>query len=91
MNILGLLRRDRVGENLRERVIEALRQIRDPEIPVNIYDLLYQPVLSTKGQGHLGVGLAVVGELVRKLHGLINCRSNERGTRFQLLLPIGKQ
>jgi FeS assembly SUF system protein len=39
MNILDLLGRDRVGENLRERVIEALRQIRDPEIPVNIYDL----------------------------------------------------
>ncbi len=39
MNLLGFLRRDRVGDNLRERVIEALRQIHDPEIPVNIYDL----------------------------------------------------
>ncbi len=27
------------GGDLRGRVIEALRQIRDPEIPVNIYDL----------------------------------------------------
>ncbi len=39
MNLKGLLRRDRVADNLRERVIEALRQIHDPEIPVNIYDL----------------------------------------------------
>ena len=39
MNILNLLGRSRVAANLRERVIEALRQIRDPEIPVNIYDL----------------------------------------------------
>jgi FeS assembly SUF system protein len=39
MNLLGLLRRDRVADNLRERVVEALRQIHDPEIPVNIYDL----------------------------------------------------
>lgn len=62
-----------------------------PGIPSDILDHLYQPVLSTKGQGHLGLGLAVVGELVRDLHGLINCQSNERGTRFQLLLPLGKQ
>ncbi len=27
------------GGGLRERVIEALRQVYDPEIPVNIYDL----------------------------------------------------
>jgi FeS assembly SUF system protein len=39
MNLLGLLRRDRVADNLRERVVEALRQIHDPEIPLNIYDL----------------------------------------------------
>jgi HD-like signal output (HDOD) protein/signal transduction histidine kinase len=62
-----------------------------PGIPSHILDHFYQPVLSTKGQGHLGVGLAVVGELVRDLHGLINCQSNERGTRFQLLLPLGKR
>lgn len=30
---------DAVAGGLRERVIEALRQIRDPELPVNIYDL----------------------------------------------------
>jgi FeS assembly SUF system protein len=39
MNLLGLLGKSRVSANLRERVIEALRQIHDPEIPVNIYDL----------------------------------------------------
>lgn len=39
MSFLGLLRRDRVADNLRERVIDALRQIHDPEIPLNIYDL----------------------------------------------------
>jgi FeS assembly SUF system protein len=39
MNILQKLGRKLVKDNLRERVIEALRQIRDPEIPINIYDL----------------------------------------------------
>lgn len=27
------------GDDLRQRVIAALRRIRDPELPVNIYDL----------------------------------------------------
>ncbi len=39
MNILQKLGRKLVEEGLRERVVEALRQIRDPEIPINIYDL----------------------------------------------------
>jgi len=39
MNILQKLGRKLVEDGLRERVIEALRQIRDPEIPINIYDL----------------------------------------------------
>ena len=39
MSILPKLGRKLVEESLRERVIEALRKIRDPEIPINIYDL----------------------------------------------------
>jgi FeS assembly SUF system protein len=37
---MNLLRRHPPAEaGLRDRVIEALRRIRDPELPVNIYDL----------------------------------------------------
>ena len=40
MNLIKqLLGRDRVASSLRERVVEALHQIYDPELPVNIYDL----------------------------------------------------
>jgi FeS assembly SUF system protein len=39
VSVLGLFGRRRVEDGLRERVIEVLRQIHDPEIPVNIYDL----------------------------------------------------
>jgi len=62
-----------------------------PGIPGDVLDQLYQPVSSTKGGGHLGVGLAIVGQLVHELHGLINCRSTNQGTCFQLLLPLGKR
>lgn len=39
MNLKKLFGMDPVAGGLRERVVEALRQIRDPELPVNIYDL----------------------------------------------------
>jgi len=71
--------------------IEVRIEDSGPGIPADVLAQLYQPVSSTKGQHHLGVGLAIVGELVRDLHGLINCRSNDRGTSFQLLLPLSKQ
>ncbi|MEW5771524.1 MAG: iron-sulfur cluster assembly protein [Pseudomonadota bacterium] len=35
----GLLGRRPAAGGLRERVVEALRGIRDPELPLNIYDL----------------------------------------------------
>jgi len=39
MNLKKLFGMGPVEGGLRARVIEALRQIRDPELPVNIYDL----------------------------------------------------
>ena len=68
--------------------IEIRVQDSGPGIPAEVLDQLYQPVSSNKGQTHLGIGLAIVGQLVRDLNGLINCRSNDRGTSFQLLLPL---
>ena len=62
-----------------------------PGIPTEILDQLYKPVSSTKDQTHLGIGLAIAGQLVRDLNGLINCRSTDRGTSYQLLLPLGQE
>lgn len=39
MNFLQRLGNRFFEDSLRERVIEALREIHDPEIPINIYDL----------------------------------------------------
>ncbi len=62
-----------------------------PGIPAEVLAQLYKPVTSNKGGAHQGVGLAVVGQLVGDLHGLINCRSNTQGSCFQLLLPLSRQ
>lgn len=59
-------------------------------IPEEVLGRLYQPVPSAKGGQHQGLGLAIVGQLVRELRGLINCRSDRTGTRFQVLLPLGE-
>jgi len=39
MDLLKLFRQSRADDTTRGRVIAALRRIRDPELPINIYDL----------------------------------------------------
>ena len=39
MSLASLFSRTHADEEVRERVIAALRTVHDPEIPVNIYDL----------------------------------------------------
>lgn len=58
-----------------------------PEILAN----LFSPVRSTKGSGHHGLGLSIVHSLVKKAQGLITCRSGNKGTVFEILLPVRKR
>ncbi len=59
-----------------------------PGIPPETMQRLYQPVASTKGEGHEGLGLSIVLSIIHRLGGTIMCRSQEgQGTVFQLLLP----
>lgn len=62
-----------------------------PGIPSEILENLFSPVQSTKGTGHQGLGLSIVHNLVKKVQGLITCRSSSRGTAFEILLPIRKR
>jgi len=49
---------------------------------------LFQHGVSTKGEGHEGIGLTVSESIVRRLGGRILCRSSAgRGTIFGVLLP----
>lgn len=58
-----------------------------PGIPRPILASLFSPVTSTKGGNHQGLGLPIVHDLVRQAQGLISCRSNAKGTSFEILLP----
>jgi FeS assembly SUF system protein len=44
---------------LRERVIEALRRIRDPELPINIYDLGLIYGLDIDDLGRVGIRMTL--------------------------------
>ena len=61
-----------------------------PGISAEVLSNLFQPVRTTKGEGHQGLGLSIVHGLIRKHQGLITCRSNTKGTHFEILLPIRK-
>jgi len=56
-------------------------------IPDEVRDTLFSPVKSTKGEGHSGLGLSIVKQLVDDMEGIIACRTGQEGTTFRILLP----
>lgn len=68
----------------------AAVNIRDngPGLPDAVKSSLFEPVSSTKGGSHSGLGLSIVKKLVDDMEGSIACRSHaETGTEFQILIP----
>ena len=56
-------------------------------IPGEVRDALFSPVKTTKGEGHSGLGLSIVKQLVDDMEGIIACRTGQEGTTFRILLP----
>jgi HD-like signal output (HDOD) protein/signal transduction histidine kinase len=56
-------------------------------IPADVLTNIFSPVRSSKGGENRGLGLSIVHGLVKKINGLISCRSGESGTTFEILLP----
>jgi signal transduction histidine kinase/HD-like signal output (HDOD) protein len=60
-----------------------------PGIPDNIKSRLFEPFISSKGDGHAGLGLSIAYSIIRELEGTMTCESDEtKGTTFQIVLPI---
>lgn len=90
MKLFDLLRPKVVDEALRERVIESLRKVRDPEIPVNIYDLglIYDLDIDDQGQVSIQMTLTAPGcpvaqtfpgevaRAVEQVEGVARCNVN---------------
>ena len=58
-----------------------------PGLSQEVLANLFSPVRSTKDGAHHGLGLSIVHGLVKKIGGLISCRSSGAGTTFEILLP----
>jgi signal transduction histidine kinase len=58
-----------------------------PGLPDHVMRDLFQPVATTKGGNHSGIGLSITYKLIAELGGRISCASNARGTQFRILLP----
>ncbi len=57
-------------------------------IPADMQAKLFTPVRSNKAGPNRGIGLSIVHGLVKRLNGLISCRSTPAGTIFEILLPV---
>ena len=58
-------------------------------IPEAVRQRLFEPYVTTKGEGHSGLGLSVVHSIVKDLGGTIQCESAEgKGTTFVIRFPL---
>ncbi|HTK94031.1 MAG TPA: ATP-binding protein [Terriglobales bacterium] len=85
------------GGNLwvRSRLLPARElelQVQDdgPGIPPEMSSRLFEPFQTTKESGGVGLGLAVVHQIVERHHGRISVQSDGRGTTFIVTLPVGE-
>jgi putative nucleotidyltransferase with HDIG domain len=58
-------------------------------IPEEIKSNLFEAFVSSKGDGHSGLGLSIAYSIIKELKGTMSCESDEAtGTTFKILLPI---
>jgi signal transduction histidine kinase/HD superfamily phosphohydrolase YqeK len=72
-----------------EQSVEISVRDDGPGMPEAVRQRLFEPYVTTKGEGHSGLGLSVVHSIVKDLGGTIQCESAEgRGTSFVLRFPL---
>ncbi len=77
------------GHVNRERrlYLELVVSDNGPGLSAEVLANLFAPVRSNKEGPHHGIGLSIVHNLVKRMQGLITCRSGRAGTSFEILLP----
>ncbi len=70
-------------------VVEISISDEGPGIPDAVRSKIFEPYVTSKKGQHAGLGLSVVYNIVKKLHGDIACKSGDNGgTTFHLVLPV---
>ena len=63
-----------------------------PGIPDDILSKLFEPFVTSKGEGHSGLGLSIVHSLVQGFGGHIFCESTvDKGTTFKIEFPLAEK
>jgi signal transduction histidine kinase len=76
-------------EGKAEQYVEISVRDDGPGIPDAVRQRLFEPYVTTKGEGHSGLGLSVVHSIVKDLGGTIQCESAEGiGTTFVIRFPL---
>ena len=70
--------------------IEIIILDQGPGMADNILSHLFHPVATTKGSGHSGLGLSISKNLINDMSGTISCRSSDKGSEMQILIPEQK-
>jgi HD-like signal output (HDOD) protein/signal transduction histidine kinase len=84
--LLALSSSDKVNHNGREYV-EIVIADNGQGIPEAVSDKLFSPLVSSKGEGHSGLGLSICKRLITELGGSIAYRREASKTEFKILLP----
>lgn len=77
------------GDTLPADGIEIVVEDNGPGLPDIIKQNLFKPFMTTKNNGHSGLGLSIIDKTVNELGGSISCESTlEKGTRFTIYFPV---
>ena len=87
-NGLRKLEKDAIGD---QTYVEITISDDGSGIPDSIKSRLFEPFVSSKGEGHSGLGLSIAYSIIRELNGTMTCESEQAsGTTFKIVLPTGK-
>ena len=85
---ISVVTANKVDDSVTEGVVITVSDD-GPGIPKEIQEKLFSPFMTTKRQGHSGLGLSIVHQAVQDLGGTIECESSrEQGTCFIITLPL---
>lgn len=72
--------------------VEIVVEDTGPGLPESVIKNLYKPFVTTKRDGHSGLGLSIVYKTVKDLGGSLEYGSKAgKGTIFSIHLPVGKE
>ncbi len=71
--------------------VEIIISDTGPGLPDAVKNNLYKPFITTKQNGHSGLGLSIINKIVSDIGGELSCSSTKtKGTTFTIILPITK-